>query len=632
MCPGSAIGSMAARLLAGQSVNGPPDDVVAAARHALARALGTRPPGSSGLDATTFDGLRAHGDPDPHLAGWLRHGAPLGILQPVPPSGIFPPVPAADPQRDLGDITTMFDGFTNYTSAEDEPETRLSLLRKMTDRGWAEEFSGLQAARDFLGSPDLVFNRLALITKERADGTLKHRLVWDLRRSGVNEFVSPGERVVLPRLGDVVRDARDLWGSAPHDSSVAFIGVDVSDAFHLIPLHPSEWKYTLAAVGERLFVFRVLVFGSASAPTVWGRFAALAGRLCAAVLDRAHARAQVYVDDPIVTLRGSPAVVQHEGALFLATLLALGLPLSWAKAGGGPEIDWIGAHLSLDPDSVAVSVPTEKAEAILTELNALKHSTIFPCKRLAPLAGRIAFFAGLIPVLRPFLDQYWAAIAACRQTPPAGDTRRLASRGLIPARSIRRSTTWFVAFFSGGWATLERRSTFRPPAGPALTIVTDASPWGIGGVEYIDDVPRRWFGARVTPMDSSILEARLGVSDSTTAFEALALVVAVRLFACDPPGRAVNIKSDSLSSLLAIAAGRGRSLALNRCMAELALDRAERNIDIRELRHIPGVANDVADALSRRFAPTPRACPAHLTPGLELRPDRRDRSWWRALG
>jgi hypothetical protein len=88
------------------------------------------------------------------------------------------------------------------------------------------------------------------------DGSWKHRLIWDLLRSEVN---SP------PRAGGLLS-----------------FGTDVADAFHQVPLHPLEGRYTVAVFESRFYYFTVLVFGSASAPTVWGRFAAFAARAVAA--------------------------------------------------------------------------------------------------------------------------------------------------------------------------------------------------------------------------------------------------------------------------------------------------------------------------------------------------------------
>eukprot|EP00969_Alexandrium_andersonii_P320083 14141793-Alexandrium_andersonii.AAC.1 len=60
---------------------------------------------------------------------------------------------------------------------------------------------------------------------------MKHRVVWDLQRSLVNGRVRQGERIVLPRLSDVIADTVDLLREFGAEQ-VGFLGTDVADAFH----------------------------------------------------------------------------------------------------------------------------------------------------------------------------------------------------------------------------------------------------------------------------------------------------------------------------------------------------------------------------------------------------------------
>eukprot|EP00969_Alexandrium_andersonii_P080119 3530900-Alexandrium_andersonii.AAC.1 len=76
--------------------------------------------------------------------------------------------------------------------------------------GWAVCCEDLAALRGRLGVTEFPINRLALISKPGPDDAVKHRIVWDLRRSMVNGLVRQGERIVLPRISDVVSDAVDL--------------------------------------------------------------------------------------------------------------------------------------------------------------------------------------------------------------------------------------------------------------------------------------------------------------------------------------------------------------------------------------------------------------------------------------
>ena len=124
-------------------------------------------------------------------------------------------------------------------------------------------------------------------------------------------------------------------------------GTDISDAFHQVPLHPDEWRFTAAAFQGKFYVFKVLVFGSASAPTVWGRFAAFAGRSTSAIVNNLGIRMQMYVDDPVFLATGTLSQAAKGLTVALLWLNILGLPLARNKSDGGKSITWIGARFSV---------------------------------------------------------------------------------------------------------------------------------------------------------------------------------------------------------------------------------------------------------------------------------------------
>ena len=101
-------------------------------------------------------------------------------------------------------------------------------------------------------------------------GVKKARIIWDLRESKVNQRCDQAERVILPRLLDVVHDCLHLIREGEDPMLVA---VDIQDAFHSIA-SGADKRYTVAAAdvdGSRQFIiYDVLVFGSRSSPTIWG--------------------------------------------------------------------------------------------------------------------------------------------------------------------------------------------------------------------------------------------------------------------------------------------------------------------------------------------------------------------------
>ena len=130
---------------------------------------------------------------------------------------------------------------------------------------WSTRDGPISSPPGRLGATEIALPKFAFITKVKPDGTLKHRLIWDLLRSGVNSTVRQGERIILPRLPDLVQDALQLRLASP-DATPLIFGTDVSDAFHNIPIRPDEWRFVCASVLDHFYVFTVVISGAASAP------------------------------------------------------------------------------------------------------------------------------------------------------------------------------------------------------------------------------------------------------------------------------------------------------------------------------------------------------------------------------
>ena len=100
----------------------------------------------------------------------------------------------------------------------------------MVTKGWAETFDTWEDVVTMLGTADVALSNFALISKEKPDGSINHRLIWDLLRSNVNASIRQAERIVLPRLLDVVRNglhfhslARGSYSSQLASSSLQVI-------------------------------------------------------------------------------------------------------------------------------------------------------------------------------------------------------------------------------------------------------------------------------------------------------------------------------------------------------------------------------------------------------------------------
>ena len=94
----------------------------------------------------------------------------MGITHPVTPGGVFPPAPPgphpAGTQPDhLGD-------WTNYRSADSEPDVTSGLLDRMVQKGWATRFPSQEAAVEACGgSPPL--QQAGLVVKSQVGRVYK---------------------------------------------------------------------------------------------------------------------------------------------------------------------------------------------------------------------------------------------------------------------------------------------------------------------------------------------------------------------------------------------------------------------------------------------------------------------------
>eukprot|EP00435_Cladocopium_sp_Y103_P040399 s39_g11.t1 len=575
-------------------------------------------------------------DPDAKtLAGWIQGGAPLGFEDQIPTTGVFPRVTGtpADAPTDA-ELARPFEDWSNWPSADEEHDSLVKLVREAEAKGFCQVTPDLgEVQRNLGGSP--VLNKLGVIVKLQGENQdKKARIIWDLRESKVNEKCNPAERVTLPRLLDVVADGLKAVRS---EGQLTWVAVDIKDAFHNIPAG-ADRRYTVASApmedGEKMYiVYNVLVFGAKSSPTIWGRYAALLGRILACTVP--ENKTHIYVDDPILCIPATGQEAVHLLSLSLLCMRIFGYPLKLSKAAAGETVKWIGAQLTvgLDTDGrfIKVNIPQDKVEKLLAEAGRMLKAPVVGTKQLQSFAGGMAFVAGLVPVLRPFLSPLWAALA--KVTAHDSGPKTLGSRAagkLIHVKRIAHSLNWIKALLQNEHGDLERRFDV-DIKDDGWEIITDACPWGMGGVLYHNKAPKRWYSSPLPPEVLEKFGATAGDPGFNTAWEALALLVALRLWLTRCPRTlAVRVKSDNVGALRMLLKLTSQSGSMAVIAREIALDIAAKNYQLNELHHVPGVTNVVADALSRLWAPHPEPFP-FLGEAVRDEPPRLDDSFWKVV-
>ena len=150
---------------------------------------------------------------------WLATFTPLGILEPIIPSGIFPACAPRSVGPELDKLGSLYEasshGFKNYSSYDEHQVLADAAMRREVEAGFAEtgDVAGLTAKYG-----ELVLSKIACIVSDK-DGKQKVRLTHDLRRSAVNARVFLQERLVLPRVSDIISATLDYGNRLRHWAS-----------------------------------------------------------------------------------------------------------------------------------------------------------------------------------------------------------------------------------------------------------------------------------------------------------------------------------------------------------------------------------------------------------------------------
>ena len=229
-------------------------------------------------------------DPDTSLPGFMRNGAPLGMELNIPSSnGVFPTT-ESKPEEETEPVVEFetIKGLLNYKSVQEQPiEAKIEIERNIR-KGFVKRLSWDETEKMFKKG---TCSRMALLLKEKPDGTTKRRIILDMRRSGGNSRARVEERIVLPRLSDVVSMVKNLKSREAefHEQLVTaginrdrasrevgereFILVDLADAFCHFAVASEELCHCVTPdeASEGCLLWVAMLFGYKAAPLIMAR-------------------------------------------------------------------------------------------------------------------------------------------------------------------------------------------------------------------------------------------------------------------------------------------------------------------------------------------------------------------------
>ena len=367
-------------------------------------------------------------------------------------------------------------GSDNYSSYQEHQSKADEILQAEVRKGYVRWAATRKELEQEVGPLKLA--KIAVIVKGE-----KVHLIHDMRRNGTNSKVQLEERLVLPRLKDIVEGVMKLMAGKANDEGIDFLTLDFRDAFKQLHVVESERPFLAEAAMHGFFVYNTVLFGVGSGPLVWCRVAAWVMRSTQAWLTNARAQTNCFVDDPIIPLVGHEAQRRKAALGVLLWWCSLGLKLAYEKGSYGPEAVWIGTRLNINAmiNKMEVRLPTKKNTEILDALKHLMDSPGGMVKHdeVRKIAGKESWVASFLPQLKPFVRQLWASL----YKEGSGD-----KVNLITKRQVWSALTWLRRFHEHNPDDLVRHLYLVDRQLDGMVLEVDASTTG-GGAAC-------WYGAR----------------------------------------------------------------------------------------------------------------------------------------
>ena len=343
--------------------------------------------------------------------------------------------------------------------------------------------------------------------------------------------------------------------------------VDVADAYMQCALHPADYRLAGIYWDKHYYFFTRLPFGSRSSPR---QFARLANAVRRAMRGAFDSHVDNYLDDYILCNECSVSL-HGEWQRLHDILDSVGLSAKPSKSTPpGTTIVFLG--IEIDTVRMTVSLPANKLAAICGIVSQMVHLDIVSTRELRSLVGKLIWVGRVQPLCRPFIRPFIDALPH-----DWGNTSDIQLHLHTPLLQWWRQ---YLSHWRGRRVFMSHEPTKVP------TIAVDAAGTGGIGAVCLDMHLREEYPPYMVGRHNNEQE----------------LYAVVRSFLHWSPllrGKVVVLLSDNSAAVGACNKMMSPIPQLNRLLMEFSLASAEHDIS-EVVRHIPGVRNVAADALSPR--------------------------------
>lgn len=443
--------------------------------------------------------------------------------------------------------------------------------------------------------PNLRISPIGLVPKKAlGEFRLIHHLSYP-KGSSLNDFIDHKLcSVQYTSFDEAIHMLQDLG------KHCALWKMDLKNAFRLLPVHPADFDQLGFMFEGEIFVDKSLPFGCSISCSLFEKFATFL-EFC--VKRRMQSGKLIhYLDD---YLGGDEDHVKSKAlmTLFQSCLMHLNVPIADEKT-VGPATVLCFLGLELDSDKMVVRMPNEKIEEILVRIRDILGKEKVTLRVMQQLIGVLNFACRAIAPGRPFCRRLINSI--CGLSKPHHHIRVNAGmrQDLNMWRQFFEKFNGISVFYDRHWVSNADVQFFTDSAGGL----------GLGFGIYFQgrwcraSWPARWH--------------EKGVTKDITFLEMFPIVVALDIWGSELRNKKIKFQCDNQAVVHILNSMTSKSDRVMGLVRSITLSCLELNILIKAL-HIPGVHNDICDALSRlqlqrfrQLAPDaevdPHPVPSHL--------------------